>query len=218
MIKAIKGPRNTNLAVARCDKCCSEESFPACHDDKSGGMGRAINRIMHLKEPGKVNKRLADMGWNVTAKSHLCPKCEEKRKVVNMPTQKPKLVEASLPEMTRREKVAIFTMLAEVYDIDAGRYRQGDTDEVVAGVLGVRIGFVSSVREADFGPDGGNQNIENLVARMAEMEKAVEAILQSACNQEELAEKKVAEISTMRNELNKIRKAVGPRALQKAHV
>ncbi|APZ53123.1 hypothetical protein Ga0080574_TMP2789 [Salipiger abyssi] len=131
---------------------------------------------------------------------------------------KPKEAAAPAREMTKFEKIEIVKLLADVYDLDAGRYKNGDTDETVADVLGVMPGWVANIREADFGPDGGNENIEDLAARLGEAEKNLQAILESAAQQHEAATKKMAEVSAMCVELDRIKKAVGPRAMQRAGV
>lgn len=126
--------------------------------------------------------------------------------------------EATAPEMSKRQRIEIIKMLSEVYDLDAERYKNGDTDETVADVLELRPGWVSQVRDAEFAPDGGNQNIEDLIERIEKFESDLPAIIQAAQHTVSTAEKKLAEVSTMRAELGRIKKAIGPRATSVAKV
>jgi len=112
---------------------------------------------------------------------------------------------------TRAQKREIMDLLETCYDTEQERYRQGDTDDTVAEVLKVMPGWVEQIREEFFGPDGGNENIEDLVLRLAEMERELKAAIQGIGQQRTKAEIKLAEVSTMRVELDRIKKAVGPR-------
>ncbi|MFC4731747.1 hypothetical protein [Salipiger abyssi] len=206
MIEAISG-KGVHRAKAQCDECEREEVV-TCDYVRGAGGDWAPNE-------GQVKKKLTAHGWAEVKGKLRCPTCEARRKVVPM---KPKEAAAPAREMTKFEKIEIVKLLADVYDLDAGRYKNGDTDETVADVLGVMPGWVANIREADFGPDGGNENIEDLAARLGEAEKNLQAILESAAQQHEAATKKMAEVSAMCVELDRIKKAVGPRAMQRAGV
>lgn len=127
-------------------------------------------------------------------------------------------VQEAQREPSKRQRIEIFTLLAECYDIDLGRYQNGDTDETVAEVLGVLPGWVAQIREAEFGPDGGNEDIEALIKSLREAEHDLKAMLQIFENHLEGAKKKLADVSVMRANLEKIKKAVGPRNLRIAGV
>ncbi len=53
-------------------------------------------------------------------------------------------------------------MLVITYDGDAKRYKGTDTDKTIADALGngVMPGWVAEIREQNFGPAGGNEEIE----------------------------------------------------------
>lgn len=205
-IEAIKG-RGVNRANVICDDCGRKEPVTCDYDRKNGGEW--------LPNEGQAKTKITAHGWTDIKGKLRCPSCEAKRKVVPM---KPKEAEKPNREMTPKEKVQIYAMLAEVYDMDGGGYLNGDTDETVAEVLGVMPGWVANIREADFGPSGGNENIEELAERLAKLEADLPAIIEAAKNVTETGVKRLAEVSAMRADLEKIKAAVGPRVRQRAGV
>jgi len=131
---------------------------------------------------------------------------------------KPVKAETQTPEPTKRQRIDIFTMLAECYDIDAGKYRQGDTDDTLAEVLGVRPGWVMLIREAEFGPDGGNEDMESLSLSFDKSRAAFRELLEKSEALEKELETIKASAAAEKNrwdglaaQLSVIRKAVGPR-------
>ena len=120
------------------------------------------------------------------------------------------------PEPSKRERIQIISMLADVYDLDNGMYKNGDTDEAVAEILGTMPGFVASIREAEFGPAGGN---EDMVALMADLESfakdAAEKLSASAETNAKLI-KAVDRAKEFQERLGRIEKAVGPRLMKRA--
>ena len=174
------------------------------------------------REPDQhqIHSKLKNQGWSYFKGKLRCPSCESKRKVATM-----KVVEKTEAprEPTKRQRIDIFTMLAECYDLDAGRYQRGDTDETVADVLGVMPGWVARIREADFGPDGGNSDMEALSAAFEQSRTAFRELLTEL----ETAGDEVKRIETQMKaqkdrldsataSLNAIRKAVGPRVIKMA--
>ena len=211
MIEAIKGLRGEELALCKCDDCAAEESVRATHGHGHGGQGKLKMTLANERQP---LQKLEKAGWALVKGKLRCPKCEAKRKETNVIDIKPK---AETPrEPTRAQKREIMDMLESAYDVDAERYTGGDTDETVAEVLKVMPGWVAQIREEFFGPDGGNENIEELVAKLGGMEREIKAVSQAALALREKAEKKLVEVSAMRVELDRIKKAVGPRVMRQA--
>lgn len=202
--------RPTNVkghkAIVTCDDCGSEETFSCDY----------IRRPDNSHEPneGQVKNKMVHSGWAIVKGKCRCPKCVEKAKVIAMPA-KPA---AQPAEMSRKDKINIFTLLAEVYDVEAGRYRDSETDDTVAEILGVRAGWVAEVREADFGPAGGNDEIDEAVERLDGLEREVRAILESASQQHEAASKKLSEVTTMKAQMGRIKAALSERIRKKAGV
>lgn len=67
---------------------------------------------------------------------------------------------------TREQKREIISMLDIAYDTTAGRYKGADTDLTIADSIGggVMPGWVAEIREDLYGPDGGNDEIEKIIA------------------------------------------------------
>ncbi|MBK5923751.1 hypothetical protein CCR90_08135 [Rhodovulum sulfidophilum] len=212
-IRAIQG-KGVNRVRARCDACGREEVV-TCNYLRRPAQG-------WVPDEGQAKRKMIGRGWaEVKGKLH-CPGCEAKRKATGMakttkPAPAPKPEEA-LRQPTRAQKREIMDLLEEVYDTAAERYRQGDTDATVAEVLGVMPGWVAEIRDAFFGPDGGNEDIAVALGRMEALERDMRAVAEEAARQRVAAEKKLAELSVLKVELDRIRMAVGPRALRKAGV
>ena len=205
MFEPVRSNRGQPRVCATCDDCGREETVAAIHG-KSGGDGF-----------GQAAQKLQKMGWSYLHRHLRCPNCEAKRKVVPMK----KAEEPQDP--TKKQRLEIISMLMEVYDLEKECYLNGDTDTTVANVLDVRPGWVSQIREAEFGPDGGNEDIESLKSSLAELEReikgdaqAIRSVVDKAGQSLEKAEKRLAQVSAMRLELDKIRKAVGPHIERKA--
>ncbi|MCE8438338.1 hypothetical protein [Rhodovulum sulfidophilum] len=211
-IRAIKG-KGVNRARVVCDGCGREEVVTCNYLHRPG-------RVW-VPDAGQINRKMTGQGWaEVKGKLH-CPGCEAKRKATGMtktttaPASNP---DGALRQPTRAQKREIMDLLEGVYDTTAERYRQGDTDATVAEVLGVMPGWVAEIRDAFFGPDGGNEDIAGALGRMEALERDMRAVAEEAARQRAAAEKKLAELSVLKVELDRIRVAVGPRALRKAGV
>ena len=210
-IEPIQQSKGVSRATAVCDDCGAEEVV-AC----------TYVRDHHSKKthPNEAQARgkMIGVGWSFVKGKLRCPTCEAKRKVVNMADAKNKRAAKVEPdrEPTRAEKRKIMDMLEDVYDVDRERYMQGDTDDTVAEVLEVMPGWVAKLREEFFGPDGGNESIEALHAELEKAKSDFETIINSGTEMVSLAKKKLAQVSVMAADLEKIRRAVGPRNLKAA--
>src|SRR5690606_2606021 len=107
-------------------------------------------------------------GWVQVKGALRCPACEAKRRVAVAAKQE-KAVEtnvAPIRQPTMEQKRQIMLLLTDAYDTAAGRYRGGDTDKTLADAIGggCMPGWVAEVREQFFGPDGGNDAIEDVIA------------------------------------------------------
>ena len=202
--------------------------------------GRAVKGGTRRIDLGATYKTVRALGWSVVGKKQFCSHCaaarkyknHQQKKVIQMPRKEPnptrgqqlfdasaelaKIQSAKPPEPTKKERIQIFSMLAEVYDLDAGRYNNGDTDETVAEVLGTMPGFVTQIREAEFGPDGGNEDIEALTSRIDGFQEELLQLHKSAEAVATGAERKLGELRAMKADLQKIKNAVGPRVAKVA--
>ena len=127
-----------------------------------------------------------------------------------------KLEKTKAPEPSKRERIQIISMLAEVYDLDAGMYTGGDTDETVASVLGVMPGFVEIVREAEFGPAGGNEDMATLKTQLEAFTIEATEKLKASTDANERLIKFMEQAKEHKVRLDKIEKAVGARILKRA--
>ena len=211
MIEGMKKAGGTPRATAYCDMAdCDRQEVVACAYHRS-----PRNNGQSFPDEKQVHAKLQGQGWALVKGKLHCPSCEAKRKVV--PMKKP------APEMTKRERIQIVSMLSECYDLDAERYTSGDTDETVAEVLKVRPGFVAQVREEMFGPAGGNEDMAALEIAISNMLNEMQGIAGDCKNmiadaQTAMAsnEKKLAEVKALKADLEKIKKAVGPRVMRRA--
>lgn len=193
------GQAGRSEAKAVCDECGKEEHVLCAYVGKANARQPKVNQ---------ARSKVLTKGWSYVKNKLRCPSCEAKRNVVQM---KPK-------EPTKRQRIEIFTLLAECYDLDAGCYKKGDTDEVLAECLGVLPGWVAEIRESEFGPAGSNEDIESLVK---ELETHAEAV-KNAQRKVEEATKDLDKLKSATEDysarLDKIRNAVGPRVLRAAGV
>jgi len=190
------------FALCECSQCGVIESFP-CQNE-----GQARERLIHLR-------------WLVRGRKITCPGCHSQEKPnVNQPLS---LVAAAPsveppPAPSRQQRREIMDMLREVYDIDAERYKGNETDNTVADILGLRIGWVTEIREEFFGPLGSNTEMQELRdlleainSRSAELETRVNAMVSDLVNLRR-------EGTEANNRLAKVMSAVGERALKKANI
>ncbi|MGS5046041.1 MULTISPECIES: hypothetical protein [unclassified Mameliella] len=217
--KPKQGGRHHSAEVV-CDQCGTTETV-VCDYAREAGGSWAPNM-------GQINKKITQNGWAILKKKHSCPKCEKERKAVLVTETavktKPQETQAA-PEPTKAQKREIMLALEDYYDTETERYKSGNTDQVLADLCGVMPGFVAKIREEFFGPDGGNEDIEALTARIEDLRNDVDGLMSQARDMSEraetlraCAEAKLAEIGTVSSDLARVKKAVGPAALHRAGV
>lgn len=202
-----KSNGSARRANAVCDDCKHKQPVVCDYHRRRGGAAWD-------PDEGQVHRKLESSGWTYIKKKLRCPDCEGKRKEKAMKTTQAKAETPAARQPSRRERIEIITMLAEVYDIDAGRYRNNDNDDSVADVLGVLPGWVAEIREAEFGPDGSSEDIEELTQKIDAFERDASAIVSAATDLGENARKKLAEVAVMKVELDRIKKALSPRLVK----
>lgn len=218
----VRNQKGYPRAECMCDFCDRIEVMGAKYK-RTRGQGDQVDE-------GPLIRRLQQMGWSKIKGKIRCPICEAKRKseaheqvksmnesrVISMQSVKSK--SEAVREPTKKQRVQIFAMLAEVYDIDAGRYMQGDTDDTVAEVLGVMPGWVSEIRAAEFGPDGNNEDIDALADEIAAFRTEAVAAIKAGTEHNEKMIKALDRAADFGERLNRIRAAIGPRNQKKAGV
>lgn len=213
MIEPIQQRGGNSKAKVVCDDCGADEVVACAYSRTSPNLPRQPNRA-------QARAKVIAAGWSYSKKMLRCKECTQKRKVVQMPTKPApaKPIAAKPTQPTGLQKRAIIAALEDYYDDDAGRYKSGETDQTIADLCEVMPGFVAQIREDLFGPDGGNESIENLTERF-------EALAAQIVEAAKVAETLTATIKGLRadneslqDDLAKIKKAVGPAARAKAGV
>lgn len=236
MIQPISG-KGVSRANAICDDCGREETV-ACDYARGSGNDWRPNE-------GQITKKLIGQGWAVVKGALHCPACEGKRKIQQkklVPTEveswdpledptpeiamKAKSLAATVTtirEPTREEKRQIMGLLEVSYDADAGRYKGADTDQTVAAAIGggVMSGWVAEIREEFFGPDGGNGEMDALLAEMRAWVKEKDGELLELNHLASVVgqtiksyEEKAKQVDAFVKRLDAIRTAVGPKAVR----
>lgn len=121
-------------------------------------------------------------------------------------------------EPTKKQRLEIISVLMDAYDLDAQCYSGGETDQTVADVLNVMPGWVTQIREAEFGPSGGNED-------MAALKIEIEAFLVESNDTAKAAQEAVTKLMEARStaqdhlkKLNAIQKSVGAHVLKKSGI
>lgn len=219
MLRADLDAHGFTIAVCTCDVCGFETSVKAQHNRHRGNVSK--REVVE----SQVLVKLQSQGWTYIKKTLRCASCEEERKKTYSTKQ---VVEKIMAEATtetrqptREQKRQIMALLDDVYDTKAGRYTGGETDKTVADTLGAGImpGWVAEIREEFFGADGGNDDLTELLAELAKWKTDAEklatdcnATIKDAIkllNEFNATRQKVTEFETR---LNKLKKAVGPKA------
>lgn len=212
MIEAVDRGPTSNKARVICDVCAADQVFTSDYQRTAG------NR-WHVNE-GQVIRKAQGKGWEYVKSQMLCPKCSEERRMKPEPKEQPAPV-TPIREATREQKREIVEMLKVAYDLDAGRYVGGNTDHTIAAELGGGImpGWVAEIREGMFGPDGGNDDIETVIADLAKWQAEMEAASKAM---HDLLAKATADLrafnegrgkaAEFHTRIEAIKKAVGPKA------
>jgi len=166
-VRAIWG-KGANRAAAVCDGCSREEVVSCDYDGKA-------------PVEGHLHRKVCAHGWALVKGRLLCPACEAARRAGKEKPVEEGMGNAAegaaivqLREPTRAMRVDIYVALASAYDLDAQRYRGDATDRSVAEAVGggCMPGWVSAVREAEFGPPG-NEEVETIRAEIRRVEDIV---------------------------------------------
>jgi hypothetical protein len=179
VIEAIAQWKGPSSAKVICDLCLHHETV-TCGYQRRGAAKSEPNE-------GQCIQRVTSNGWSFVKKILRCPKCEAARK---KGAAKPKWLKDAETQVKKEAKVTttkeskpalrqptpdqeldIIEALLTCYDRKAKRYSGADTDKTVAESIGggVLPGWVAAIREAKFGPSGGNEEIEKIRAEIADI-------------------------------------------------
>lgn len=207
MIEPING-HGVNRANVFCDICQRHETVTCDYERQHQGEAGTPNY-------GQITRKMAGKGWATVKKVMRCPACEAKRKASNAKTtwlkeaEKIHTTEAKMAEKsatvtdlrspTPAQRREIHQHLLSFYDVNAGRYQDKATDKTIAGMIGggCMPGWVAEIREADYGPDGGNAEIDAILAEIEAMRKDMGG-----------------KIDALQKRIDAVKLAVGPRAVK----
>lgn len=183
--------------IFRCATCGGESSIAV------SGAGAPM-------PPSFVEKKMQEREWVLgkTAGADICPACAKKV----FQEKKAKKEPASMADVTTKraeaprspsfdEKRLIFAKLNDVYLDDRRGYSGTWSDKRVAEDLGIPWKWVEDIREANFGPQGSNEMVNEVVAEAKELLSQVEATRKAREEQdkafagrEEALRKRLAEV------------------------
>jgi hypothetical protein len=210
---------SANVAEAVCDSCGATKRAVCDYERRPTGKWEP--------NEAQVVEKVIKAGWTNIKRVLRCPECSQRRTEPQTAgkdhsTMKPtSTVITELRQPTRDQKREIVQLLTACYDVQAGRYRGADTDKTIAEAVGggCMPGWVAQQREDLFGPDGGNETIEQTIAEIAAWKDAVEARLTEVS---EAMQGMTAKMRDARSELDKVQQfqkrleaikaAVGPKA------
>lgn len=134
------------------------------------------------KPPDVICKMAKNKGWLPDMKkgAHLCPDHANPEKTVTTKTDTPTIS----PDMRRK----IFRAIDEAYDEKAQRYVDGFDDKMVAAQVGTTWGWVSRIRDENFGPAGPDPRITGMLDEIAELATQTAAAEVAALEAAEKAE------------------------------
>lgn len=179
-IEAINGVPGVPRVRCICDGCGREEVVTCDYERGRDGVW--------APKDGQAVRKMVGRGWGHVKAQLLCPACEAARRAAisrrvaatcSLPTEAKgegeemkKTIEPSrqvprTPTLAQRHEITGMLMLS--YDHKAGRYTGAETDKTIADAIGggCMPGWVAEIREANFGPAGGNEEIEAIRAEIA---------------------------------------------------
>jgi len=175
-IRLVSG-RGVSRAEVTCRGCGRAETVP-CDARMGCGGTRAADR-------GQVQRKMTARGWAVVKGQLRCPGCEARRRagIYELETDMTRKTDAVIAprQPDREQRLDIFEMLLSCYDRKAQRYTGTESDRSVAEALGAGVmpGWVSAIREAEFGP-AGNAETQALQAELAGLKRLAGELMAQA--------------------------------------
>lgn len=200
------------VALCQCSKCDRQEHFKSRHHQNKNDLNKV--EVKNSDALGKANSA----GWVFHREGPLCPVCERNR-IEALKSQKETALtkapttDASVRQPTREQKRKIVSALEEHYDTKNQRYIGGETDKTLADRLadGIMPGWIASVREDMFGPDG-NEEIADLSGEIKAWMAKTDAAIDAANKAFSDIVHNRGMVKTLQDRLNKIVAAIGPKA------
>jgi hypothetical protein len=158
------------------------------------GAGQDFAQNGGALSPDFIVKRAVAAGWDCKTNrtSALCPTCcapkeptmtdamTDRRSHPDKPAKLAVVAEAPPRQPTNEQRLQIRSALDRNFDDAKGRYLDGFSDDRIATHLNVPRVFVSTIREAAYGPLLGNPEIDALRDEIAAFEKRVDTFATEA--------------------------------------
>lgn len=179
LLLKVPGMPNQTAVQVYCSKCSATENV-------------VVNSFGQAGEPEYVSRKFRNKGWIIGSREtgDICPACQEKKKQKQPESTVVSLVRASdiMPnikaepprEMTREDRRLVFAKIDEVYLDEKQGYSTGWSDKKVSQDLGVPQAWVKSIREENFGIEGANEDLRQVLTdgqKLLEDFKVVEGII-----------------------------------------
>ncbi len=214
------------MARCTCTGCGRVKDVRAAHGVTNKRIMVSGLTSMKLGKPGQAIKKIEAQGWHSISKKIYCPNCVEARRskeILHMDTAPASTNVAQIAprQPTPKQKREIIGILEVCYDDEAKRYKGGDTDKSVADILGegVMLGWVSSIREEMFGPDGGNAEMDEVATQVRDLVASVRVHEQKVLDHAEKAREHADAVvkfgdhaRVLLKRVETIKKSVGPKA------
>lgn len=175
--------RPTEFLVMSCCNCGAEEEF--------------VNKATSPTE--YVVKRVERAGWKFMSRHHKCPECAKKEREKDMKTNNVVAIKSE-PQIASKEVLKkqreLYDLLDSTFDVEAGRYNGGGSDEALADLTGLSKAYVAEVREAAYGPIKVDQELLKLAQRIAAIEGKMEADMKA------MRDKVMKEVTILKDKVN----------------
>ena len=196
------------MARCTCDKCAAVIEFPAMHGSTNGG---ELHRGLNFMKLANVARSVTGRGWAISGKRALCHDCIA---AARQPKEKPAVTNVEpIRAPTREQKRQIVELLTDVYDTQTERFRGTDSDVTIADAVGggCMFGWVAEIREAMFGPDGGNEEHTALIADIATWRANADKLADDMHGALREFNDARVKVKALEDRLAKVIHAVGPR-------
>lgn len=212
-----RGRNGAGVPRARvCCDACGREEVVSCDYERRGRGDQWVPNI------GQIHAKMLGKGWALVRGSLICPACEASRKAaLNGKGGKLMGKPEDLRKPTLDQRGDIIEMLTVAYDRKARRYKGSDTDKTIAEAVGEGClpGWVAAIREQNFGPSGGNEEIEALQRAIADLAARPADLLRGFDEKiDEMTRFRDAAVAEVKDQLKALEKrlaavcaAVGPR-------
>lgn len=201
MIEALDRSTGSPKAIAKCDDCGHAQYETCDYERRSNGSWEPnVGQVLH---------RLTKHGWSHVKGTLRCMSCTLKHKAEKPMSEKV----TPLRQPTREQKRQIIELLGEVYDTAAERYRAAESDVTVADAVGggCMFGWVAEIRDELFGPDGRNEELENLRGDIAVWKETADALSTKAHIAIKAFDKDREKVAEFQKRIDALVKASGPR-------